>query len=107
MLGAQQPQSLLLVTASRLTIGPDDPPPRNRRAEAGHHRPDLTGTGPADRSRDIAVGRDLSGRDLFDQPQHGLHVGVGIGRLGRWRHQPLLPGTPLNGPATVEVIQPP
>ena len=50
--------------------------------------------------RDIAVAGHLAGRNLLHRTEDLLDVAL-------IHHQPLLPGVPLNGPATFEVIQPP
>jgi len=102
LIGTKQPQSRPFQTAGGAPISAYDAPPRHSASQLGHHVADLSWSAAADNFGYVSVRRDLTWRYLLDDAEHEFGV-VLIHRP----HQSSVPGSPLNGPVTVEVIQPP
>jgi hypothetical protein len=102
LIGTKQPQSGLFEAAGRAPVRAYDAPPWHSAAQQRHHLADLPWSPTAHNFGDISVGCDLAWWYLLDDAQHEFGILV-IHRP----HQLSLPGAPLNGPDTFDVIQPP
>lgn len=96
----QQVQCLGFDAANWPAVSAYDTPPGHTTTVKRHHPPDEPRPADPHKLGNVAIGRHLAWRNPLDHAEYQLDVPL-------IHHQLLLPSTPLNGPTTVEVIQPP
>ena len=96
----QQVQRFGLDASNWPAISAYDTPPGHTTTVKRHHPPDEPRPTDSHKLGNVAIGRHLAWRNLLNDAEYQLDVTL-------VHHQLLLPSTPLNGPTTAEVIQPP